>query len=252
MTDITIQRLSVTYPIRSGNVAALQEVSFSVQSGSFVALVGPSGCGKTTLLRAVGGLLTSYEGTILLGEHTPDEARRKRMISLMLQQSVLLPWLNIRQNVEVPLRIAGRKRKERRSIACHFLETVGLGSFTRAYPHQLSGGMQQRAALARALSFAPAVLLMDEPFGALDEMTREQMNAELLRIWQASRPTVLFVTHSLSEAVFLADRVIMLSAQPGRVVADTPILLPRPRTVSLFEQDDFLRYVAELRRKLRS
>lgn len=251
MTRICIQGLGVTYPTKQGTLAAIQDVSCTIEPATFVALVGPSGCGKTTLLRAVGGLISSYEGTILVGDLIPAEARRTRMISFMFQRPILLPWKTVRQNVELPLHIAGYSRQQRREITTTFLEMVELQQVANAYPHQLSGGMQQRVALARALCFEPAVLLLDEPFSALDEMSRERLNSELLRLWAKTSATVLFVTHSLSEAVFLADRVLVLSAQPGRLVADMDVALPRPRTVDLFEQDVFWHRVTHLRHIVR-
>ncbi len=251
MTDITIQHLSVTYPIKHRTpLPALEHLSFTIPSGAFVALVGPSGCGKTTLLRVVGGLLPPTSGTVTIGTDTPDQARQQRRISLMFQQAVLLPWRTALHNIELPLQVAGMPPQQRRTIAHEFLALVGLGNFAQAYPHQLSGGMKQRVALARALAFQPSVLLMDEPFAALDEMTRERLNSELLRIWTNTRATVLFVTHALAEAVFLADRVIVLSQQPGSIIADMAIPLPRPRTPALLEQAHFWQYVSELRRIL--
>jgi NitT/TauT family transport system ATP-binding protein len=171
-------------------------------------------------------------------------------VSFAFQQPVLLPWQNARQNIELPLRLFGWPAERRQAASAHFLDLVGLSRFAESYPAQLSGGMQQRVALARALSFEPAVLLMDEPFGALDEITRERLNVELLRIWSATQATVLFVTHSLTEAAFLADRVLVLAPHPGRILAEVPIPLPRPRTSDLLEQEAFLRCVSELRRQL--
>jgi NitT/TauT family transport system ATP-binding protein len=250
--NLTIQRVSVTYPTRKGQVAALHEVSFHVEAGSFVALVGPSGGGKTTLLRTIGGLLSPSGGTITVGGLPPDQARQQRMVSFLFQRPVLLPWRTVLQNVELPLQLFGWTPQQRRETAHRLLNRVGLGGFAHAYPHQLSGGMKQRAALARTLSFAPVVLLMDEPFSALDEMSREHLNRELLHIWATAVPraTVLFVTHSISEAVFLADRVVLLSGHPGTLVGDIPIDLPRPRTAALFTHEPFLRCVALVRRHL--
>jgi NitT/TauT family transport system ATP-binding protein len=248
--DIAIEHLRVTFPTASGPLVALHDISCSAQAGEFVALVGPSGCGKSTLLRAVGGLIAPDAGSITIGGQSPEQARLARLVSFVFQQPVLLPWNTARQNVELPLRLAGWDRQRRREAAHYFLDLVGLSRFVDAYPHQLSGGMQQRVAIARALSFEPAVLLMDEPFGALDEITRERLNVELLHIWSQRRVTVLFVTHSLSEAAFLADRVIVLSAQPGRVIADNEMRLPRPRSADLLADTDFLARVAMLRQQL--
>ena len=247
---ITIERLSVSYPTGAGPFLALQDLCCTIAGGTFVALVGPSGCGKSTLLRTLGGLVRPSAGTVAIGGHDPAAARAAHLVSFAFQQPVLLPWQTARQNIELPLRLFGWPARRRRAAAAHFLDLVGLSRFADSYPAQLSGGMQQRVALARALSFEPAVLLMDEPFGALDEITRERLNVELLRIWSATRATVLFVTHSLSEAVFLADRVLVLAPHPGRILADVPIALPRPRTTALLEQTAFLRCVGELRRQL--
>jgi NitT/TauT family transport system ATP-binding protein len=248
--DIAINHLSVLFPSGDSTLTALHDVSLTIGAGQFVVVVGPSGCGKSTLLRAVGGLVAPAGGSITVGGLNPDEARLSRRVSFVFQQPVLLPWYTVRQNVELPLKLFGWSRSQRRTAAAEYLDLVGLGDFAGAYPHQLSGGMQQRVAIARALSFEPAVLLMDEPFGALDEITRERLNSELLHIWSSINATVLFVTHSLSEAAFLADRVLVLSAQPGRLISDTPVNLPRPRTPDMPTHPDFLRVVAHLRQYL--
>jgi NitT/TauT family transport system ATP-binding protein len=247
---ITIERLSVSYSNGGAPFVALQDLSCTIAGGTFVALIGPSGCGKSTLLRTLGGLVAPSAGTISIGGYDPSAARAAHLVSFAFQQPVLLPWQSARQNIELPLRLFGWPAQRRQAAVAHFLELVGLSRFADSYPAQLSGGMQQRVALARALSFEPAVLLMDEPFGALDEITRERLNAELLRIWSATQATVLFVTHSLTEAAFLADRVLVLAPHPGRILADVPITLPRPRTTELLEQEAFLRCVGELRRQL--
>lgn len=248
--DIVIDQMSMTFPTAAGAVTALQNVSATVSAGEFVVVVGPSGCGKSTLLRLVGGLIAPTQGSIRVGGVAPEQARLAREISFVFQQPVLLPWYTAQQNVELPLHLFGWSSQQRRTAAQHFLHVVGLSQFADAYPNQLSGGMQQRVAIARALSFEPAVLLMDEPFGALDEITRERLNSELLHIWSNINATVLFVTHSLIEAVFLADRVLVFSARPGRMVSDVHIPLSRPRTIDLLEQDSFLQSVATLRQHL--
>jgi NitT/TauT family transport system ATP-binding protein len=249
--SIKVQNLGISYSTRTGSIPALLDISFQVAAGEFVALIGPSGCGKTTLLRAIGGLQTLNVGQIQVGDFSPNEARLARQISFVFQQTVLLPWYSVGQNVELPLRLLGCPQEECRMIARSFLEVVGLSMVADAYPNQLSGGMQQRVALARALAFEPAVLLMDEPFGSLDEITRETLNFELLRIWAAKKPTVLFVTHSLAEAIFLADRVLILSASPGTLVAEFRIPFPRPRTPMLLESTAFQQTVTTLRHHLR-
>jgi NitT/TauT family transport system ATP-binding protein len=248
--EINIDSLTITFSTSYGPIVALQDVSCSIGAGQFVALVGPSGSGKSTLLRAVGGLNHPSSGSIDVGGMTPDQARLARLVSFVFQQPVLLPWKTAQQNVELPLELFGWNRKQRAEAARHFLDVVGLIRFASSYPHQLSGGMQQRVAIARALSFEPSVLLMDEPFGALDEITRERMNVELLHIWSKIGATVIFVTHSLSEAAFLADRVIVLSAHPGRLIADTLIDIARPRSSDLLETTGFLERVAHLRHHL--
>jgi NitT/TauT family transport system ATP-binding protein len=242
----------VAYPTKQGAIPAIQNITYSIEAGSFIGLVGPSGCGKTTLLRVVGGLISTYEGTMTVGGVTPDEARRKRKVSFMFQRPVLLPWKTVQQNVELPLRLSGYSRQHRKDIADHFLDIVGLNHVANGYPHQLSGGMQQRVALARALCFEPEILLLDEPFSALDEMNRERLNIELLRIWETTRVTVMFVTHALSEAVFLADRVLVMSDHPGRLIAEVMISLPRPRSADILEQPVFLHFVTQVRHALRS
>ncbi|NJK80569.1 MAG: ABC transporter ATP-binding protein [Chloroflexaceae bacterium] len=247
---IVIDRLGVTFSTPGGPVTALQDISLTIKAGQFVALVGPSGSGKSTLLRAIGGLIAPSTGSITVGGVSAERARLSRQVSFVFQQSVLLPWHTAQQNVELPLRLFGWSKAQREATARQFLELVGLSKFAAVYPHQLSGGMQQRVSLARALSFEPAVLLMDEPFGALDEITRERMNVELLQIWSKIGATIIFVTHSLSEAAFLADRVVVLSAHPGRVIADTTTSIARPRTTELFANTEFLAWVAHLRQQL--
>jgi NitT/TauT family transport system ATP-binding protein len=247
---IAIEHAGVTFATSYGSITALRDISLHVQAGEFVAVVGPSGCGKSTLLRAVGGLVAASTGSIHVQGMHPEQARLARMVSFVFQQPVLLPWYTARQNVALPLKLFGQRRQQRHEAAMRCLHLVGLSQFASAYPFQLSGGMQQRVALARALAFEPAVLLMDEPFSALDEITREHLNTELLRIWSSTPATVLFVTHSLTEAAFLADRVVMLSRQPGHIIADIPIGFARPRIADLLGQNDFLHCVADLRQRL--
>jgi NitT/TauT family transport system ATP-binding protein len=245
-----LNHLDVVFPTAAGSLTALHDVSLRVEAGAFAAIVGPSGCGKSTLLRAVGGLLPPTAGSISVSGTSPEQARQQRMASFVFQQPVLLPWYTAQQNVELPLRLSGVPRPRRREVSSDYLNLVGLSDFAGAYPWQLSGGMQQRVAIARALATEPAVLLMDEPFGALDEITRERLNGELLRIWTQRRTTVLFVTHSLMEAAYLADRVLIFSAQPGRLLDDVATGFARPRPPDLLERETFLRCVADLRRRL--
>ena len=228
-------------------VAALDDVSFSVRQGEFLVIIGPSGCGKSTLLTLLAGLETPTSGTILYNGDPitgPDSDR-----SLIFQQPSLLPWLSTIDNVAFGLKLQGVKRRERRERADHFLRQVGLRDFANKHPHELSGGMQQRAAIARALCLGADVLLMDEPFAALDVQTRYQMQSFLLDIWQGSEKTVVFVTHHIDEAVYLADRVLILTARPGRLLDNVDIDMPRPRDVI---SPEFERYRALFVERLRA
>ena len=235
----------------SGSIHVLDNVSLSVRPREFVSLLGPSGCGKSTLLRLVADVLAPTGGSIRVADTTPEVARKSRAFGFVFQDPTLLAWRSALDNVLLPLEIIGRSRGDE-ARARRLLDLVGLSGFEAAYPWQLSGGMRQRVSIARALITEPQVLLMDEPFGALDEITRERMNIELLRIWQATRTTILFVTHSSPEAVFLSDRVVVLTARPGRVKLDLPIELARPRAAAMKESVEFARYTAALRRGLSS
>ncbi|MDO8210165.1 ABC transporter ATP-binding protein [Conexibacter sp. CPCC 206217] len=234
-----------------GDVVALARTSFSVRRGEVVSLLGPSGCGKTTLLRILAGLTAPSDGAARVNGLTPAEARRAKSYGMVFQQANLFDWRTVRENVELPLELLGVGRRERRAIAAEALERVGLAPFAARRPWELSGGMQQRVAIARALSFRPALLFMDEPFGALDEMTREQMNLELLRIAGDAGATVVFVTHSIAEAVFLSGRVLVMTARPGRIVRDVTIDLPYPRTPQTRELPRFFELANEVRETLR-
>ena len=211
-----------------------------------VALVGPSGCGKSTLLRLVADLDTPSAGEIRVRGETPSVARRRRLFGVVFQDPVLLPWLDVLGNVRLPLDVTQGAGADPRAL----IDLVGLAQFERAHTWQLSGGMKQRAAIARSLVLKPAVLLLDEPFGALDEMTRQRMNLELLRIWSETATTALVVTHSIAEAVFLADRVVIMSARPGRIVAEENVALPRPRTIDTLASPDYLACVGRVTRRL--
>ncbi|MCS6870283.1 MAG: ABC transporter ATP-binding protein [Anaerolineae bacterium] len=230
---------------RFGTLEVLQNISFELQAGEFVCLLGPSGCGKTTLLRIASGLLKPSAGRILFNGE-PITAPRPE-IGILFQQPNLLPYLSTRANIELPLALRGVPRTERRRVAQDALAQVGLAEFGEVYPSQLSGGMAQRAALGRALVQNPAVLLMDEPFGALDAMTREYMQLELLSLWQRTGKTILMVTHSITEAVFMADRVIVLTARPSRLGAVLDVPLPRPRRLEMVHSAEFGALVAQLR-----
>ena len=230
MGAIACEGVSFSYP---NGARALQEVSLSVGQGEFVSLIGPSGCGKSTLLRLVADLLQPDGGQLMIAGAPPRLARTARKIGMVFQEPALLSWRQVARNVELPLELGGALDGPGRARAREMLARVGLGDLAERLPHQLSGGQRQRVALARALIQDPEVLLMDEPFGALDQITRDEMNAALLRIWEATGITVLFVTHSIAEAVFLSDRVAVFTPRPGRIHAVIDIPLPRPRLPSL-------------------
>jgi NitT/TauT family transport system ATP-binding protein len=242
---ISIQQLSKHYTTRDGGVAALERISFAVDEGEFVAVVGPSGCGKSTLLKILAGLLSpsagsaSLRGTVIQGP--------RRDIGVVFQAPVLFPWRTVLDNVLLPIDVQGLGRERFMPAAMDLLALVGLREFERRYPWELSGGMQQRVAITRALIHDPAMLLMDEPFGALDAMTREHMNLELQRIWMEKKKTVFFITHSIPEAVFLADRVLVMTPRPGRVVDDLRIKLPRPRPLDVMTTPEFGEYTRHIR-----
>ncbi len=216
---------------------ALEGVSLEVGAGEFLCIVGPSGCGKSTLLRVLGGLVTPTSGRVYLDGEVLTAPRRQ--IGLVFQKANLMPWRTVVRNVTLPLEIQKVEAAEARRRAGELLKLVGLEGFEDAYPHELSGGMEQRVAIARALIHDPAIMLLDEPFGALDALTREQMNLELLRVWEAKRKTVVMVTHSIQEAVFLADRILVMSSRPGRIEATVSVSLPRPRRLEMLYGDEF-------------
>ena len=244
---ISISDLSVVYRTRSNeSLIAVDKANLNVNDGEFCVIVGPSGCGKSTLLKVLAGLVTASSGqTRIAGESV---AAPRNDIGFVFQSATLLPWMTILENVLLPLKVQNRpNRAGWRSHGLELLRIVGLEDFANRYPNELSGGMQQRVGMARALAHDPSLLLMDEPFGALDALTRESMNAELQRIWMLRPKTVLFVTHSISEAVFLADRIIVMSARPGRVIADIAVDLPRPRDVVTLDSQRFTEYSREVR-----
>jgi len=245
---INIRNLKKTYVTKTGTVPALQDVTFDVYRGEFITLVGPSGCGKTTLLKIISGLLTKSDGDLVFsseGDFNPT-----REVGMVFQKPVLLKWRSIVDNVLLPIDILRLNRQDYHPKAMRLLDLVGLKGFEKSYPNELSGGMQQRASISRALIHDPQLLLMDEPFGALDALTREKMNLEILRIWQETQKTVLFVTHGIQEAVFLADRVIVLSARPARMVAAIEVNLPRPRTMEIKAEKEFGKLCLEIYRLL--
>jgi NitT/TauT family transport system ATP-binding protein len=233
-------------------VEALRDIDLQVGRGEFISLIGPSGCGKSTLLRIVGDLVSATSGTATVNGKPARRARLDRDYGMVFQAPVLFDWRTIQKNVELPLEISGMAPRERAAKARAMLELVELEEFGGNRPWQLSGGMQQRVAIARALAIDPAILLMDEPFGALDEMTRERMNLELHRIWERTGTTVIFVTHSIPEAVFLSTRVVVMSARPGRISTIVPIDLPRDRSVDTREMERYYQLVTEVREALRA
>jgi NitT/TauT family transport system ATP-binding protein len=230
---------------------ALSGIDLEIARGEFVSLIGPSGCGKSTLLRVIGDLIEPTAGTVEVNGKPAARARRDRDYGMVFQAPVLFDWRTVEDNVKLPLELMGRSARERTERAREMLELVELGDFLKHHPYQLSGGMQQRVAIARALAFEPAILLMDEPFGALDEMTRERMNSEVLRIWEATGTTIVFVTHSIPEAVFLSSRVVVMSARPGRITEIIDIDLPRPRGIATREEPRYFEKVTAVREALR-
>jgi NitT/TauT family transport system ATP-binding protein len=248
-TVVSLQ--GVTKEFGKGGVVALQDVDLEIGPGEFVSLIGPSGCGKSTLLRIVGDLIQPSTGTVVVNGKRAHQARVDRDYGIVFQDAVLFDWRTVARNIGLPLELAGWSRDRRKRRVQEMLELVELTGFDGHHPWQLSGGMQQRVSIARALSFDPPLLLMDEPFGALDEMTRERLNLELLRIWQASSSTVVFVTHSIAEAVFLSTRVVVMSPRPGRITGIVDVDLPQPRTVRTREEPRFAELVRDVRRTLR-
>lgn len=246
---VQIQRLSKAYPGRRASpITALRGITLSIEAGTLVAVVGPSGCGKSTLLRIIAGLEPPTEGGLWLNGEDVDGTRSD--VGLVFQRPTLLPWRTVRQNILLPAEILGIDRALAGRRADHLIEFVGLNGFEHLYPAQLSGGMQQRAGIARALAHDPDLLLLDEPFSSLDALLRERMALELQRIWASTGKTVVLVTHSIPEAVLLGDRVVVLTPRPGRVAADIPIDLPRPRTLEMIETPGFSHYAALVRRAL--
>jgi NitT/TauT family transport system ATP-binding protein len=240
-----------TFGDEATRVVALERVDLSIRSGEFISLIGPSGCGKSTLLRLIGDLTSPSQGTIEVNGKPARQARRDRDYGMVFQAPILMDWRTVAKNIELPLEIMGWKAADRAARSAELLKLVELEGFEGRHPWQLSGGMQQRVAIARALAFAPKLLLMDEPFGALDEMTRERMNLELMQIWARTQTTVVFVTHSIPEAVFLSTRVVVMSARPGRISKVVEVDLPQPRTVDTRETERYFELVTEVREALR-
>jgi len=242
---IAVKGLRKEYQTPRGTVLALDEIEFNVAEGEFVAIVGPSGCGKSTLLKILAGLVPATRGEVKL--HSVSITGPRRDIGVVFQSPVLFPWRTVLDNVLLPVDVQKLDRKSNRSRALELLAVVGLQGFEHRYPWELSGGMQQRVALSRGLIHNPAMLLMDEPFGALDAMTRESLNLELQRIWLERRETILFITHSIAEAVFLADRVLIMTPRPGRITEHIPISIPRPRGLDVISVPEFGGIVSRIR-----
>jgi len=253
MTEPIVEAVRVRKEFVGGRstTLALDGIDLSIGAGEFISLIGPSGCGKSTLLRLVADLIAPSGGAIRVNGKSATQARRDRDYGMVFQAPVLFDWRTIERNVRLPMEIVGTPRREQERRSRELLSLVELGDFAEHHPWQLSGGMQQRAAIARALALQPRLLLMDEPFGALDEMTRERMNDELLRVWEQTATTILFVTHSIPEAVFLSSRVVIMSARPGRITNVVDVDLPRPRNVDTREVPRYFELITTVRELLR-
>jgi NitT/TauT family transport system ATP-binding protein len=251
-TVIEAQDVSLIYPSADGDVHALSNVNLTIGGGEFVSFIGPSGCGKTTFLRAVADLEQPTDGTISVNGLSPRDARLKRAYGYVFQAPALFAWRRVLDNVMLPLEVMGYDLDEREERARRNLALVNLAGFERKFPWQLSGGMQQRVSIARALSFDPALLLMDEPFGALDEIVRDHLNEQLLQLWAQTGKTILFVTHSIQEAVYLSTRIIVMSPRPGRVIDDIVSDLPRDRTLGIRDTAAFVALAHRVREGLRA
>ncbi|PWR19225.1 ABC transporter ATP-binding protein [Zavarzinia compransoris] len=249
---VDIAGLSLTFETRDGPVYALSNVDLAIERGDFVSFIGPSGCGKTTLLRVIADLERATAGTIKVNGLSPEQARLARAYGYVFQAPALYPWRTIERNVTLPLEIMGLPKAERQARARQYLALVNLAGFERKFPWQLSGGMQQRASIARALSFEPDLLLMDEPFGALDEIVRDHLNEQLLRLWERTGKTVVFVTHSIPEAVFLSSKIVVMSPRPGRIIDVIETDFPRDRTLDIRETPAFLAVAHRVREGLRA
>lgn len=246
--EIQVKDLDVTFKDNSGNdVKALTGVNLDIYKGEFISLLGPSGCGKTTLLQSIADLQEPTDGTIRISGQTPKELRLQQKFGFVFQQPVLFDWRTVKKNVELPLEIMYQSKADRAKRADEMLEMVGLKDFANHFPKQLSGGMQQRVNIARAFGIRPEILLMDEPFSALDEFTKEKLYEDLLRIWRQTNKTIIFVTHNIQEAVFLSDRICVLSPHPGRLSAIVDVDLPRPRTLDMKESAHFNELVLKVR-----
>ena len=249
---VSAGKLGLTFQTNDGPVQALSDVDLTIGKGEFVSFIGPSGCGKTTFLRVIADLEKPTSGTISVNGMTPEEARQKRAYGYVFQAAALYPWRTIERNVALPLEIMGHSRSEQRERVHRTLELVNLTGFEKKFPWQLSGGMQQRASIARALAFDADLLLMDEPFGALDEIVRDHLNEQLLKLWARTDKTICFVTHSIPEAVYLSTRIVVMSPRPGRVTDVIESTLPRQRPLDIRESPEFLAIAHRVREGLRA
>ncbi|MEK8053439.1 ABC transporter ATP-binding protein [Ideonella sp. DXS22W] len=247
---VEVRRASVIYPAADAPVHALSEVDLTIAQGEFVSLIGPSGCGKTTLLRVIADLEPITSGEVRVNGLTPHQARLARAYGYVFQAPALFPWRTVLANVMLPLQIQGRAKAEAESVARQHLAQVGLAGFEGKYPWQLSGGMQQRVSIARALGFEPKILMMDEPFGALDEITRDRLNEQLQQLWLRERRTVVFVTHSIAEAVYLSTKIVVMSPRPGRILKVIESPLPAERTLDIRDTPEFMALAHEVREGL--
>ena len=249
---VDVRNVSLTFETGDGKVDALSDVSLQIADGEFVSFIGPSGCGKTTMLRVIADLQQPTSGALLVNGMSAEQARLERRYGYVFQAPALFPWRTIEKNLKLPLEIMGFSDSEQQQRAARYLALVNLTGFERKFPWQLSGGMQQRVSIARALSFDPALLLMDEPFGALDEIVRDHLNEQLLQLWDKTGKTVLFVTHSIPEAVFLSTRIVVMSPRPGRIIDVIDCNFPRDRTLEIRETPEFLKVAQRVRVGLRA
>jgi len=249
---IDVRNVSLTFETADGKVDALWNVSLQIADGEFVSFIGPSGCGKTTMLRVIADLQQPTAGTLLVNGMSAEQARLARRYGYVFQAPALFPWRTIEKNLKLPLEVMGFSDSEQQQRAARYLALVNLTGFERKFPWQLSGGMQQRVSIARALSFDPALLLMDEPFGALDEIVRDHLNEQLLQLWDKTGKTVLFVTHSIPEAVFLSSKIVVMSPRPGRIIDIIDCNFPRDRTLEIRETPEFLKIAQRVRVGLRA
>ena len=250
LSHISIKNLTHIYQSSRQKLTALKDINLEIQKGVFISIIGPSGAGKTTLLKTIGGLLKPTCGTIMIDQVSPLRAREKKSIGFVFQDPSLLPWKTVEDNLKLPLQLNSNTKQMNPSESAQLLETVGLNEFSNYYPSQLSGGMKQRLSFARALVINPSLLLLDEPLGALDEITRTEMRYELLRVWQTYNQTVILVTHSISEAIMMSDKVIVLSNSPGKILGEFDIQISRPRERNMEQSKKFIEYVSLIKEKL--